>query len=319
MSTNSQDKEIDLGVLFQKITGFFQKSQDAIFDFILFIKRNLILVTFLFVIGAVLGNFLDQNKKYTHEIIVIPNFESVDYLYAKINLLNTKIEEKDSVFLNAIGIQNYTAIKKIEIEPINDIYKFIEQKESNYEVIKLMAEDGDLKKIMESSETSKNYENHLIIITTTDLIKKEKVIKPLLDYLEDSEYFTQVKEEEYKSLKNQIAETEQTIAQINAILNQFSNTTQSNLKSDKLIYYNENNELNEVIITKGNLIYFLSAQKIKLLNYQKIIKEKSLNLNIIIKNGLMKVVMPFLFLFLFFITRALRSFYRAQTHKRSLS
>ena len=109
MSTNSQDQEIDLGQLSKKIGGFFQKLTDSFFDFILFLKRNIILVAVLFIVGAALGYFLDKKTKvYDHEVVVLPNFNSVDYLYAKINLINSKRKENDTLFLKSIGIKEPT-------------------------------------------------------------------------------------------------------------------------------------------------------------------------------------------------------------------
>jgi len=156
MNTNSQDQELDLGQLSKKIGDFFQKLIDVFFDFILFIKRNIIIVAALFIIGIVLGYFLDNKTKvYDHEVVVLPNFNSVDYLYAKINLINAKRKENDTLFLKSIGIKEPKKFKLIEIEPIIDVYKFIQEKESNFELIQLMAEEGDLEKILENETTAK--------------------------------------------------------------------------------------------------------------------------------------------------------------------
>ena len=133
MSTNSQDQEIDLGQIFKSIKGFFESISDRFFEFILFLKKNSIVIIILLILGFALGYFLDQkNKAYEHEIIVSPNFGSADYLYAKINLLNSKKREKDTIFLHSIGIKDVKHFSKIEIEPIVDVYKFIDN--NSYEI-----------------------------------------------------------------------------------------------------------------------------------------------------------------------------------------
>jgi hypothetical protein len=43
--------------------------------------------------------------------------------------------------------------------------------------------------------------------------------------------------------------------QIDAVLNGFSSSVNRNQQSDKLVYYNENTQLNDVIKTKEALIY----------------------------------------------------------------
>lgn len=322
MSTNSQEQEIDLGQLSKKIGDFFQKLIDSFFDFILFIKRNIIIIISLFVIGIVLGYFMDKkSKQYDHEVVVLPNFNSVDYLYSKIKLINSKRKEGDTLFLKSIGIKEPKKLGLIEVEPVVDVYKFINQRESNFDLIKLMAEDGDFDKIIENETTAKNYPYHLIKIKTKKNFKKEDFIIPIMNYLEDSEYFSIVQKEMLSSLKMEIAANEETIIQINNILNEFNNTTGSNSKSDKLIYYNENNQLNDVIKSKEEIIGKLTSNKISLINYQKTIKEVSSTINIKDTegtNGKMKLILPFLFVFLFMIIVFVRKFYKKQMQKRNL-
>jgi hypothetical protein len=323
MSTNSQDQEIDLGQLSKKIGNFFQTLIDSFFEFILFLKRNIIIIAALFILGVVLGYFLDKKTKvYDHEIVVLPNFGSVDYLYSKINLINSKIKEGDTVFLKSIGIKEPKKLDLVEVEPIIDVYRFVEQRESNFDLIRLMAEDGDLDKIIEDKITSKNYPFHLILIKTQKKFKKDEFIDPIMNYLESSEYFSVVQKEMFQSLKTEIASNEQTIIQINSILNEFNNTAASNSKSDKLIYYNENNQLNDVIKSKEEVVNKLTNNRISLINYQKTIKEVTSTLNIKNTkgaNGKLKLVLPFLFVFLFMIVVFMIKFYKRQMIKRNLA
>lgn len=322
MSTNSQEQEIDLGQVFQKVKDFFNTVLDSIFDFLLYIKRNIIVLFLLMVVGAAIGYFLDKNtKKYDHNIIVTPNFGSTDYLYAKIELLNAKNKENDTLFLNAIGVKNSDNLGKIEIEPIIDVYKFIANKPENFDLIKLMAEDGDLQKIIENDITSKNYLFHSINFSTKGITSYKNTVEPILTFLNTSDYFEAIKTQNLQNLKEKMIANDSTIAQINTLLNEFSNTSSSNQKSDKLVYYNENNELNEIIKTKEDLVTEQGNNRINLINADKIIKEISTTINIKNTKGLntkLKIVIPFLFLMLFFLLSILKRFYQMQTKKRSI-
>ena len=318
MSTNSQEQEIDLGQLSKKIGGFFQKLIDSFFDLILFIKRNILIIAILFILGIVLGYFMDKKaKQYDHEIVVLPNFKSVDYLYSKINLINAKKKENDTLFLKSIGIKEPKKFNLIEVEPIINVYEFIQESESNFELIKLMAEDGDLEKIIENETTAKNYQYHLIKIKTSKSIKKDDLITPILKYLEASDYFSNIKKEMQLSLDVEIKSNEETLSQINNILNELPKQSGKSTS----VYISENNQLNEIIQSKKDLINKQTYNKIRMINYQNVIKEVTSTLNIKNTkgtNGKMKLILPVLFVFFFMVIVFARKFYKKQMLKRNL-
>ena len=318
--SNSDNQEIDLSQISKKIGEFFESIFTTIFKGILFLKRNLLIVVILFVIGVGLGVYLDkQTKVYDHEIVVSPNFGSNDYLYAKIELIKSKINEADTVFLKKIvGIQEPKKLKKISIAPITDVYRFIENKTQNFELIKLLAEDGDIKKILEDNMTSKNYTYHTISFTTDKATDYEKTVQPILNYLNQSEHFSKLQKEYINNINVKMTQNDTIIAQINGFMNAFSNTVNGSQKSDKLVYYNENSQLNDVIKTKDALISEQGSHRLELISLDKIIKDNSTTINIKnnkAANGKMKFILPILFILLFVIGSIFRSFYRIQMSK----
>lgn len=327
MSTNSQNndfdnQEIDLSRISKKLGGFFEKVSIKIFKGILFIKRNLILIGVLFILGGVMGHFMDRNNtNYDNQIIVTPNFFTTDYLYNKIDLINSKVNEGDTVFLkNVVGLKDVKKFTGIKIEPIIDIYKFIGTNPVNFEFVKLLAEDGDLKKIVEDKLTSKNYLFHNISFSTSNLTQEEKTVKPLLEYLNNSDYYKKIQIESIKNIQIKIEENDSIISQINGVLNSFSSTINSPTKSDKLVYYNDNTQLNDVIKTKNELITEQGYHRVELLGLDKIIKESSATINIKNTkgvNGRMTQIMPLVLLGIFFILALFRNYYRKQLLKNS--
>jgi hypothetical protein len=190
---NSDNQEIDLSQISKKIGSFFENISTSIFKGFLFFKRNILWVGILVLLGAGMGTYLDKTTKiFDNQIIVCPNFASTDYLYAKIDLINSKIEDNDTVFLrNTVGIKDARNFKKISIQPIPDVYKFIgnKDKDNNFELLKLMAEDGDIKKIINETLTSKNYPYHQISFVTLSETSNEKTVEPILNYLNNSSYY----------------------------------------------------------------------------------------------------------------------------------
>ncbi|MEN2486466.1 hypothetical protein AAYQ05_01590 [Flavobacterium sp. B11] len=317
---DNSEQEIDIFQLSKSIGSFFDRINAMIFKSIHFFVRNWIIVLILAVAGFGIGWYLDANKKsFENQVIVTPNFGSVDYLYSKIDLIESKIIAGDTAFLkNVVGIQNPKSIKKIEIKPIADVYKFIEDKEQNFELIKLMAEVGEVKKVLEDNVTSKNYTFHSISFVTNKITEEKDIVKPLLKYLNSSEYFKELQKIGYKNLQQQIVQNDTIIAQIDQVLNGFSNTVKNSSRNDKLVYYNENTQLNDIIKTKQYLIIDQGKNRLKLMNYDKTIKEINAILNINntkITNGNFKLMLPIFFLFLFVLIHLFLKFYRSQLLK----
>ena len=326
-TNNSENQEIDLSLISDKIKGFFDGIAFSIFKGILFLKRNLIILGVLFVTGVGIGIFLDTtNNSYDSEIIVKPNFGSTDYLYSKIDLLESKIKERDTLLLKAIGIENPKGLNLIEIEPVIDIYTFVNngydksiaQNSQNFELVKLLAEDGDINKIIKDKVTSKNYSSHKIHLRTKGFVQDQKMIVPILNYLNQNEYFETIRKTYVKNIEIKMLKNEETIGQINALLNEFSNTTNSNQKSDKLVYYNENTQLNDIIRTKEGLLAELANQRLELKNLDSFIKKTSSIINIKnenVTNGNLKFVLPIFFIFGFIFINLFSKFYKKQSLK----
>lgn len=320
---NNSEQEIDIFDLSKTIGNFFDRINALLFRSIQFFIRNWIIILILVVLGFGLGWFLDSNKKtFQNEVIVTPNFGSVDYLYSKIDLIESKIVSGDTVFLKkVVGISNPKAIKKIEIKPIADVYKFIEDKEQNFELIKLMAEVGEVKKVLEDNITSKNYTFHTISFVSNKESDDKEIVAPLMQYLNSSEYFNALQKIGYKNLEQQIAKNDTIIAQIDDVLNGFSSTVKNGPKNDKLVYYNENTQLNDLIKTKQTLIVDQGRNRLKLVNYDKAIKEinTTLNINIVkLTNGNFKILLPAVFILLFIFIHLFKKFYNSQLLKSQI-
>jgi hypothetical protein len=319
-NSSNEDQEIDLGQISKKIGDFFDGVSLKIFNGIQYIKKNILTLGILFVIGAGIGFYLDYtNKSYDNQIIVTPNFNSTDYLYSKIDLINSKIKEQDTVFLkNIVGIKNTKKFNYIQIEPITDVYGFIKNNPENFDFIKLLAEDGDMKKIVEDKLTSRNYSLHNISFTTSKHTTDGETVIPILNYLNNSEYYKMQQKIYVENVKEKIKQNDSIISQINGVLNNFSKTTNNSQKSNNLVYYNENTQLNDVIKTKNELIIEQGYKKLELVTTDKVVKESSSTLNIKNSkgtNGKMKLIIPILFILIFVVFGLLRSFYRKQLQK----
>lgn len=325
MSTHSQDQEIDLGQIGKGIKNFFNGIVNSVFDFIFFLKKKKIIIGILFVTGIISGYLLDQKtKKFTSEVIVAPNLGGYDYLYAKVDLIKSKLKEGDITFFKSIGISKTDIILDIEVEPIIDIYTFVNTKTAivdktqstqNFELMKLLAENEDINKVIKDEKTSKNYPHHKILITTTNKIKNNDVIDPILDYLNSDEYLNKILAITRENTFIKIKKNEEQILQVDKLISQISENLAKDKSASNLVYNNENSEINSLFILKNSLINEIAEQRITLENIKLYIKDISTTTNSINSKGInnkMKFLLPFIFVIIYLILYGFMSLYKKQ-------
>ena len=315
MSTNSQEQEIDLSQIGKSISKGFQKGINRCFDLLFFIQKKLLIVFILFVIGGGLGFYIDKEPNYTNEIAVFPNFGSNEYLYDKINLISLKLKEKDEAFFTKIGIKNIKDFISIEIQPVNGIYNFInsESQKNNFELVKLMAEDGDLEKIIQDQTTSKNYYLHGINIKTAIAFQQKDLIDPILNFLQQSEYFIKLQKIQQNNLEEKLIANKAMITQIDQIILSLSQN-----KTGTSVSISENTGLSDLIKKKDDLI--LENQKLATnrLEFEKIIKDQNIignQMNNKGANNKMKFILPFLFVLFYLLGYWFLNVYKLQKQR----
>ena len=324
-SNQSDNQEIDLGLLIQKVNGFFGNISLSIFKGILFLKRNILILISLFVIGGVLGYFLDKtNNNYDSEVIVSPNMGGTDYLYSKIDLLTSKLRERDLAFFKSIGIKNAEKIALIEIEPIIDIYSFVNnntaiasnaQNTQNFELMKLLAESSDIEKVIKDKTTRKNYPHHKIHIVTTSKTSDAETIQPLLKFLNTDKYLNQILAISKENIIIKMKKNEELINQTDSLIKILTINLSRNQKSSNLVYNNENNQFNSFFELKNSLINEIASQRIALVNSNVVIKDISTVVNVKNTKGInnkFKFILPVLFIFLFIVIAMVNSLYKKQ-------
>ncbi|AXG73682.1 hypothetical protein DVK85_05330 [Flavobacterium arcticum] len=324
--THNSNEDLDLALVSGKIKKYIGRINDWFFDWILFLKRNIILVAIVIIAGVALGYYMDSNEKiYEQRIVVMPNFGSIDYLYDNIELINEKIKESDGEFLSSIGFNGGAAIGGITVKPVIEIYDFIDDEEDEQQkklqVFRLLAESDNIEDVMEDMPTSRNYTKHLITIYTAGNASHEATVEPLMKYLNQDAYFLKVKEEYTKSLEQEIVANDSTINNIDALLTGYSVNGRKTPVGNQM-YHSDNTQLDEVIILKNKLIKKQNKNRVNRINYSKIIKENSVVLNVKRDNilaGRMKLIVPFLlFFFIFMPIVSFISYYKRQIKKRKM-
>lgn len=302
MAERNASDEIDLGFFFQSINRFFKRLLKLFFLVFAFFIKHFLVIVILIIVGIIAGYFLDKSKDpvFTNELIVIPNFESSDYLYQEIENFEFKKRAKDTLFLHSILGKEFKNLIKVEIEPINDIYSFAAEKREYLETLRILYNTPkNQEEIITNRNISKHFKYHRLTITTKGKNSQE-ICDMLLKYLNSNEHFKNYQAITIKDTEVQIFQNERMLSQIDSILKFTSENIDP--KQSPSVYINTQNDLFQLVNSKQQILEKrLDLQK-KLIDQDQIIKLVSGSYNLD-KGGILalpnKIVIPLYLVLLF--------------------
>ncbi len=316
MAQHNSSEEVDLGYLLKKSNDIFKSIARGIFKVIDFFIKNIIWVILLIILGVVIGFYKDYNAKkfYDNQVIVIPNFESVDYLYDKVEAINSKITSNDTIFLKEIFKENVGKMGKIEIEPIVDVYNFISQSRENIDILRILAQNQDFSEYIEDISTSKYYKYHRLKIPIEGSESSQKIISDLFDYLNSNEHFKNYQQIFSETNSYEIQKHYEMITQVDSMVKSMYEI--SGISSN--VSVNNTSDQHYLIERKRLLIEDLYKLKMAQKDYFSSIKvvnvdynlepEKFLNISNKIKYPIILVSLFSLVFFIIYLFKSLRKF-----------
>ncbi|HLV93044.1 MAG TPA: hypothetical protein VKX34_07975 [Aequorivita sp.] len=272
MAEQNYTEEIDLSYLWRKFTSFIKSCIKAGFMVLAFFQRYWLVTLVLLLVGIGYGYYKDQSssKTFKNEGIVIPNFESVDYLYNNIEDLNKRINNRDTVFLKNILGENHKAIRKIEIEPISDIYNMMTKSREQIDVFRILFQNQELDKFTENIVTGKYFKFHKITFTVKGEGASEEVIKDIQSFWNSNESFIEYGKVYRENAEFQVKEYKLMIAQVDSLIKAF--TKESVAGRDSGIIISENNDLHLLLDRKKDMLTDLLQAEVRLSDYTDPIK-----------------------------------------------
>lgn len=295
-STQQENNEIDFGNVISKFFKSFEKLFIKLIQFVTYLKSKKYVFMVLLVIGGAIGYTLDKmTRNYEYKLFVKAKYGYVENLYDKIDLVNTKFAQKDTVFLKKYGLL-YNGISIIEIEPIVDPYEFGGRNEANLELMKTFAEDVDLKKIVNDAVFYKNYPNHSITIQSSSIYPINQFEKSLSNYLNNNPLLNELKNITLENDRNKLKFNENTMAQIDTILNSMS----KNKGSQSLVITAES-QVGDMLAIKDNLAKESTFIKVGMFEGSDFYKVMDSNDSLKkMKSNHLKLILPIIFIFFTF-------------------
>ena len=300
-----ENEELDIIVLMEKIKLMFLSLFLQIFRRTksMFLKWKQLLVVVL--VGLAVGYLLTDKEKQKSKqanILVKVNFDAGNYVYDAIALINSKISTGDLSFFNQEMMLDETeVIDEISITPIVDI-KDIMEKDINANEVRALFENLEYEDSFSVTQGFRSdYDYHLITLNVSDNSSISTVGK-VIDYFNRNPLFAELKDRNLQRISSVIYDNEQTINQIDKIIDHYS--SQKEINSAQFYIDNKDIRPNDLIKTKVNLQKeneelknesLISKQTVMIINDTNVlIEDKSLSSNLMIYYPIM-----FLGLYLF--------------------
>ncbi|MFS4466245.1 hypothetical protein [Maribacter sp. 2210JD10-5] len=222
-TANSSD-EIDLGQLFQMIGNGFNKLFIAFLRFFLYLKKNILILLGLIIVGLAVGYGLNQiiSKELKTDIIVKPNMESKNYLYDVVDEIQANIEAKNLLFFKEIGINidNLNGFK-LEIERVDNV----DSSESDIKYLELLQsfEKTDaISDIVRAELQNKSSFNHRITLFYKDAARGQKFAQEIIKYINTNGYFDGLIQIYRDNAKNRIEQNKTLLKQVDELVANYS-------------------------------------------------------------------------------------------------
>ena len=308
-----ENEELDIIVLIEKIKlmllsvclQIFRRSKNFLSEW----KRLLAVI----VAGVLLGYFLTDNDKPSSKeatVLVKINFDAGNYVYDTVDLINLKISSEDTdFFTQEIKLNEDETIDEVSISPVIDI-KDIMAKDIQANEIRALFENLEYEDGFSVTEGFKSdYDYHFIKVNVSNNSSIETINK-VIDYFNNNPLFAELKERNLQRISSIISDNEQTIKQIDKLLEYY--TTETSANNSQLYIDNKNLRPNELIKTKITL----QSENQELKRESLTSKETVITINesnVLIENNSLAsnkmVYYPFLFLLIYLIVSVLIGLY----------
>lgn len=252
----TQNDEIDLSVLFDKIKSLFKSLLLGMVMVFQFFWKHKVRLLILLIIGVGLQFLLINRAKkiYVNEFLVKTNFESTEYLYSKVKSINSKLKSEDTLYQGQVFGEDYKRVVDLEVVPVVDVYHLVNESEENREIFKLLLEEyGDMS-FLEEKINVNEYPSHRIRLYIKGIENNELIANKLYSFLSDNSYYNDLKQITLENYKEQLDQNKTIRTQIDSILKDQKGNNISPKLNNNGINFTGSQNLRDLLVQKQGLL-----------------------------------------------------------------
>lgn len=295
--------EIDLGQLFQLIRKGFNRLGNFVLRIFLYLKKNAINLGALLILGLAIGVLLKAfgDKRLKSEVIVKPNFDSTDYVYDAVEEIQSKINNKDTLFFKSLemdvnGLKDF----EITITPIEKGDQDKDKLKENNDYLDILQNYKDNDFVLEAvkSEVLKKANlTHRITFSHRNPIKGEEYVGKLMGYINSNPYFNELRKVYNENALKKVEENKALIKQIDDLVGNYTKQLSENnntIGQERLVFFDKEKPLDVPnLLALKNLLIRENEKKqvevverrepVSIINFGKtqVVKKQFLNKSII--------------------------------------
>lgn len=321
---SGNQQEMDLSDIFTLIGRLFKNVIYSFFRIFDFVIKMWWVFLLLIVAGIAIGFVLKEEPSYEANLLLKTNFTSQAYVYTAIEQFNSNLEENDENFIVSLGkLPESFSIKEVSVEPVVEVIDLVNYIGENDGALGEMTREFKLKDDRELFATdrflSKFKFHKLQIVFDSD--KNLEDIESFLSFINDNPYAKELKKEGLKNHMAYLESQEQSIVQINELINSLNKDNSISKQEGREGFYfnNQSENVASLFDTKSNLVEDLEIEKNDFISYTDVAvivsdiqasKKSSIADNLII-------IYPLGFVIIFLIVSGILSIYRS--YKRETS
>ncbi len=308
--------EIDLGQLFELIRKGLNNLFKKFLRLFVYFKKNLIKIGVLIALGVGIGLLMNKliPKKLKTEVIVKPNFESKDYLYATVDELASNILSKDTIFFKNMDVDvakldNFS----IEIAPIEEVEEdkeIIEQNNKYLEILQNSQNNEFILSVIKSEILQNSAPIHRITFYFKNAITGEDYARKMINYMNSNPYFKDLQKVSAKNSEMRIEKNNGLINQIDELVAGYSknltNREGATSQSQGMVLLGGENGLNipNLLSLKNKLVRETEDKRLELLEQTNAVNIQNFGKTQVVKKSLLGknlVLFPSILLGAFFL------------------
>lgn len=277
---NPGTDEIDLRQLLQVIGKGFNNMFRAFLRLFLYLKRSILKLVILAVVGLLVGFGLNQivTKRLKTEVIVKPNLESKNYLYDVVAEIQANVRARDTSFFGEmeIDVEDLRGFE-IDIAPVEDFDKKgnLDDDLKYLELLEKFRGDDIITDVVRTEILNKSALNHRITFYYKIEGQGKIITEKLLSYINSNAYFNELVAINRGNAEERIRQNQNLVEQIDGLVTKYSEKMSRDGQRGEAQIVLDNEEQLDIpglLGLKNGLIRDIERKKIELQSHKEAIR-----------------------------------------------